>query len=129
MRKNEEYQLCKAIAIYLRLQYPKVIFHYDLAGLNLSRAQAGMTKMIQGSRGFPDLCIYEQNNKYHALFLEVKKESPYLKNSDKLKKDKHIHEQQAMINILISKGYYACFVWKFEQAQQIIDKYMDIKNA
>ena len=85
MRNNREYQICKDIAIYMRLQYPNIIFHFDLAGLNLSRAQAGMMKAIQGGRGYPDLFIAEPRlifrddddlpfgTNYYGLFIEVKK--------------------------------------------------------
>jgi hypothetical protein len=90
MRNNREYQICKNIAIYMRQQYPDVIFHFDLAGLNLSKAQAGMMKAIQGGRGWPDLFIAEIRTifreedelpfgtQYHGLFIEVKKEGTIL---------------------------------------------------
>lgn len=57
--RNEEYQIYKQIATYMRYQYPKVAYRFDQAGLNLSKAQAGMNKAIQDSRGWPDLFIAE----------------------------------------------------------------------
>ncbi len=124
MRSNKEYQICKAISVYLRLQYPNVLFHWDLAGLNLSRAQAGMMKAIQGERGYPDLFIATSSPSYNGLFLEVKAVTPYLKDGMRLKADKHLLEQQAMHMKLKADGYYAIFATGFDEAKEIIDWYL-----
>ena len=94
MRNNREYQICKNIATYMRLQYPAVIFHFDLAGLNLSRAQAGMMKMIQGGRGWPDLFIAEPRGVYHGLFIEIKPEDTKLYNKASMPRTPHLNEQE-----------------------------------
>ena len=128
MRNNREYQICKDIAIYLRLQYPKVIFHFDLAGLNLSRAQASMMKAIQGGRGWPDLFIAESkhyvNSHYRGLFIELKKEGERIYNKKGLPATPHIEEQRAMIEHLRERGYMAEFAVGFDNAKSIIDKYL-----
>ena len=85
MRNNNEYTICKQIAQYMRLQYPEYIYHYDLAGLNLSKAQSGRMKAIQGARGFPDFFLIRPNKMYSGLFLEIKAETPYLKDGKTLK--------------------------------------------
>lgn len=59
MRGHPEYNVAKAIAEYMRFQYPKVLFRTDMAGLNLSKAQAGMNKMVQSGKGWPDFFIAE----------------------------------------------------------------------
>ena len=102
MRQQKEYTLCKAIATYLRLQYPGVIFHYDLAGLNLSRAQAGMTKVIQGSKGWPDLFIARSNAVYSGLFIELKAEDTKLYKRDGSFTTPHIAEQFEMLRHRVS---------------------------
>ena len=127
MRANKEYQICKAISVYLKLQYPSVLFHWDLAGLNLSRAQAGMMKAIQGERGYPDLFIAQQKAKgieWLGLFLEVKAVTPYLKDGFTLKSDKHLKEQRLMHRKLHNAGYLAMFVTGFDEAREIIDQYL-----
>ena len=127
MRSQKEYNTCKAIAQYLRLQYPNVIFHFDLAGLNLSRAQAGMTKAIQGGKGWPDLFIAEpgQKFKYHGLFLEIKTEDTKLLN--KMRSGyatQHLFDQAMFIDRLQKKGYKAEFACGFDEAKTIIDNYL-----
>lgn len=134
MKSNEEYQVCKQIAIYLRYQYPDIIYHFDLAGLNLSRAQAGMMKAIQGKRGWADLTIAEPKplSPHHGgfgfcgLFLEVKKEGTkiFLKDGKTLVADEHIREQHEMLAALRKRGYYAEFGIGFEHCKQQISNYL-----
>jgi len=124
MRSNKEYQICKAISVYLRLQYPSVMFHWDLAGLNLSRAQAGMMKAIQGGRGYPDLFIAHPVEQAKGLFIEVKAVTPYLKDGVTLKSDKHLKEQQHCHICLRQRGYVAVFGTDFDECKEIIDKYL-----
>jgi len=125
MRNNREYQICKNIATYLRLQYPKVIFHFDLAGLNLSRAQAGMMKAIQGGRGWPDLFIAEPRGEYKGLFIEVKTEDTKLRKKDMTCATPHIQEQWSCIIDLEQRGYMARFAIGFDEAKTIIVEYMN----
>ena len=124
MKRNIEYNLCRAIAIYLRLQYPNVLFHYDLAGLNLSKAQAGMMKSIQGGRGWPDLFIAEPRGTYKGLFIEVKPENTRLLKQNEQPATEHIGEQFAVIAELEKRGYAACFGVGFNQCKEIIDNYL-----
>ena len=124
MRNNREYQICKDIAIYMRLQYPNVLFHFDLAGLNLSRAQAGMMKAIQGNRGFPDLFIAEAKNGYSGCFIEVKVEGIklYKKNFEAI--TPHVDEQLEFQDILRIKGYKCDFGIGWDECKLLIDQYL-----
>lgn len=127
-----EKQLHKQICDYLHLQYPKVIFNTDMAGIKLTIGQATQAKKLRSSNSFPDIVIYEQstettpfpfdNIEYHALFLEVKKENPYrVTKQEVLKKFK---PQADMMLELRKRGYKAEFTWKFTQAKNIIDTYL-----
>jgi len=130
MRSQKEYIVCKQVAAYLRAQYPSVIFHFDLAGLNLSRAQAGMMKAIQGGRGWPDLFIAERDSKglYLGLFIEIKPENAKLMKTYSTQfTSEHIAEQFECLAILKRKGFQACFVIGFDEAKYIIDKYLTAK--
>ena len=124
MRNNREYQICKDIAQYMRLQYPAVLFHFDLAGLNLSRAQAGMMKAIQGNRGFPDLFVAESRLGYHGLFIEVKIEGTrlYKRNFEAI--TPHIAEQLEFQDVLRLKGYKCEFGIGWDGCKEIIDQYL-----
>jgi hypothetical protein len=133
MRNNREYQICKDIAIYMRLQYPNVIFHFDLAGLNLSRAQAGMMKAIQGGRGWPDLFIAEVRTFEDefgsvrissGLFIEVKKEGTIIWKTKGGPKSDHIKEQIDCLNYLTEQGYTADFGIGFDDCKNMIDEYL-----
>lgn len=126
MKRNAEYQLSKAISIYLRLQYPSVLFHWDLAGLNLSIVQAGMMKVIQGGRGWPDLFIAEPRGIYHGLFIEVKMEGIRLLNRKDEYATEHLKEQAQMIIELEQRGYAATFGIGFNQCKEIIDNYLSV---
>lgn len=123
-RENREYQICKDISIYLRLQYPLVIFHWDLAGLNLSRAQSGMMKSIQFHRGFPDLFIAESRLGYNGLFIEVKAEGTRLYKRNFEAATPHIGEQSEFMDGLRLKGYKCAFGIGFDECKSIIDSYL-----
>jgi uncharacterized cupredoxin-like copper-binding protein len=100
-----------------------------MAGIKLTIGQATQAKKLRSGNGFPDIMIFENYlNKdtlviYSVLFLEVKKETPYKKNG-MLKKDKHLLEQFKMHQKLIQRGYKVEFVWTFDKAKEIIDKYL-----
>lgn len=124
MRNNKEYIICKQIATYLRLQYPDVIFRFDMAGLNLSMAQAGMNKVIQCGKGWPDLFIAEPRHPYKGLFLEIKADGVKLHKKDMSFTSPHLEEQNYMMLRLRKRGYSANFVIGFDQAKNEIDMYL-----
>ena len=124
MRNNREHQICKDIALYLRLQYPAILYHFDLAGLNLSRAQAGMMKSIQGNRGFPDLFIAESRLGYRGLFIEVKVEGTKLYKRNFEAVTPHIAEQLEFHEGLRLKGYKCEFGIGWDECKSIIDSYL-----
>ena len=122
-----EKELHKQICNYIKLQYPNVLFNTDMSGLKLTLGQAVQAKKLRSCNGFPDIVIYEHrlhDTYYGALFLEVKKESPYKKDSNELKKSEHVEIQDKLHIDLRLKGYYVEFVWTFEMAKNIIDKYL-----
>jgi len=122
-----EYNLCKAIADYLRLQYPHVEYRFDLAGLCLSKAQAGMNKALQKRRGFPDLQIMEPRGQYHGAFFEIKAEGVRSEKKNGEFASDHIEEQAAYLSRLMERGYYARFVVGFDDAKSKIDYYINLK--
>jgi hypothetical protein len=124
MRQNREYLICKDIAMYIKLQYPTVIFHFDLAGLNLSKAQAGMNKAIQFHRGFPDLFIAEPRMGYSGMFIEVKAEGTKLYKKNFEAYTPHIAEQSEFMDILRIKGYKCEFGVGWDECHKLIDQYL-----
>lgn len=136
MRVDREHQLYEKIARYLQLQYPSVIYRFDIAAdLKLTMGQAAKHKRLHPRRGYPDLFIAEKKwdvrliEPYAGLYLEIKAEgnSPFKKDGT-LKKDEHLKEQNEMLWNLRDKGYKAEFAVGFEEAKQIIDDYLGINK-
>lgn len=126
-----EAELQKQVAIYIRMQYPDVIFHSDFgSGAKLSPWQARMQKMQNGGRrAWPDMMIAEPMGNYHGLFIELKREGARLKKQNGEWASSHIAEQNIMLNELSNKGYKAEFAIGFEQALDLIDDYLGGKYA
>lgn len=125
-----EHEMYMQIADYMRYQYPKVIYRFDLAAdLKLSIGQAKKHKRLQGRRGYPDLfiafvrCLGDRY--YHGLFLEIKRPDVkiYKKNGE-LVANAHIREQAVVLDELRKCGYKAEFACGFDEAKKIIDGYL-----
>lgn len=115
-------QVCQHISFH----YPDAIFNSDGAGNNLSRAQAGMNKLLRSRAGYPDLFIAEPRGKYHGMFIELKRDGTtiYLKNGD-MTTNPHIREQAEMLADLRARGYWADFCVGVDEAIKHIDDYMN----
>lgn len=127
MSEHRETQIYRDIALYLKMQYPKVMYHFDPTGLNLTKTQAGILKSIQGGKGYPDLFIIEpsKDRKYIGLFIEVKKEGTNLyKNKGIDYIDDHVLSQALCLDALERRGYRAVFGIGFDVCKSIIDKYL-----
>ena len=143
MKQQPEFQLQVEVCNYLNLQYPKVLFYSDTgSGAKLTPQQAYRNNLIKkiGYKN-PDLFIIYANAKWHGLFLELKKETPYKKTGglkkqlvsiNKTVKGKiikvgsydHLELQEQSLKDLRLKGFMACFCWSFEMAKNTIDDYM-----
>jgi hypothetical protein len=123
MKKQPEYHLQKQICQWLSAEFPDVLFISTGQG-KLTAAQAARNKAIQKD-GFkcPDLFIITKNKLHAGLFIELKTEPP-LRKDGRLKTNTHIQAQADSILQLQFRGYAACFVWSFEQAQEIIRNYL-----
>ena len=122
MRKEDI--LTNQISNYLQIQYPKVIFHFDLSsGGKTSIGMAVRNKKINPWRGYPDLFICQPTTKYAGLFIELKVDEVMTKKGY-LKKNKHIEEQFQIMQKLSMKGYTCMFGVGFEKTKNIIDNYL-----
>ena len=124
-KASPEYDLYKAVATYLRLQYPYVLYHFDPTGLSLTKTQAGKLKAIQGGSGYPDLFIMEPKGRYHGLFIEIKPEGTRLRKKNGEPASDHIFTQFTYCNELRKKGYHATVCVGYDEIKKIIDKYMN----
>ena len=123
-----EYSLQAALAQWLEIEFPNVLFHSDLSGVRMPIGLANKMRRVNPYRGFPDMFIAEARGKYHGLFIELKrkKEDLYTKQG-KLRQTQHIKEQAEMLRILRERGYYATFSWGFEPTQALIRNYLNEK--
>lgn len=121
-----EAELQKNVALYLKLQYPEVLFHSDFgSGVKLSYKQAIAQKMQNGGRrAWPDMFIAEPQGEYHGLFIELKKEGVRLKKMNGDWATEHIAEQYDVLDRLRFRGYKAEFAVGFEEAVELIDDYL-----
>lgn len=127
------------VALYLRMQYPDVLFRSDFgAGAKLRPWQAKVQKMQNGGRrAWPDMFIAEPaprcidgswDYEWHGLFLELKKEGTRLKKKNGGWASEHIAEQANVLKELREKGYKADFAVGFDQAIQVIDRYLSLRR-
>lgn len=127
MRNNPEYHLYRQVSAYLKYQYPKVLYHFDPTGLNLSKAQAGMNKSIQKGKGYPDLVILEKRGNHGALFIELKPEGTKLYKLNGEPSSPHIAEQLNYLLELRKRGYCIAFGVGFDNVKTLIDNYLNGK--
>jgi hypothetical protein len=120
-----EFKLQVSIAKYLNLKYPKIMFESSPINLNLTEGQRKMMAAIQKDHFHPpDMKLYESRRGYIGFALELKKETPYLKDGVTLKADKHLQNQQESIEIMRGKGWLAGFYWDFDTIKTAIDWYL-----
>lgn len=127
-----ESELQIAVADYLRLRYPSVLFHSDYgSGVRLTIGQAVRQKRQNGGRrAWPDMFIakpkYEVARvmKYAGLMLELKKEGARLYKKNGEPASEHIAEQAQVLEKLREEGYAAEFAVGFDEAKKIIDDYL-----
>lgn len=122
----KESDLQVAVADYLRLRYPDVIFHSDFgSGIKLTKGQAMKQKRQNGGRrGWPDMFIAEGRGKFRGLFIELKKDKTRIKKKNGEWASEHIAEQAQLLSRLRGRDYEAQFAVGFDEAVDIIDKYL-----
>ena len=123
-----EYNLHKAVVMYINMKYPKALYHSDLSGVKMSMGTIRKMAALNKYRGFPDLILYEKNMKYIGLVMELKKEgsSPFKKNGD-LKTSEHLDNQVFWLNHLAKLGFKTSFVVGVPEAIKTIDDYFNNK--
>ena len=125
-KEQPEYQMQKQFAKWLQWKYPDVLFCSDtVAQIKLTFPQQARNKAIQKADfKWPDIFIAETRREFGGLYIELKAETPYLKDGVTLKKNEHVETQASCMEMLRSKGYYCTFAWSFEQCVDVFEKYM-----
>lgn len=133
MRQREEV-LYQQLAKYLNAQYPDVIYHFDLSGVN---NPSQYTRNLYGwlnARAWPDLFIAKpyiyQNASgeelvMNGLFLGLKREGTRVyKKDDVTPASPHVAEQLKKLDQLHDAGYEAYIAVGFDEARAYIDDYL-----
>lgn len=108
-----EYQECLIYAQWLNLN--KVLYcHIPNEGLR-SRATGARLKKIGLRSGFPDYFIYEPRGGYHGLAIEMKRKAKFIISE----------KQEAWINALKHRGYYASICNGADEAIKLTDYYLN----
>lgn len=121
-----EAELQKALADYLRLRHPGILFHSDFgSGAKLTPGQAVAQKRMNGGRrAWPDLFVAEQRDPWCGLFLELKRPGTRLKKRDGSWASAHLAEQAEVLAELEKKGYAAEFAVGLDEAIKAIEDYL-----
>jgi len=98
---------------YLRLAYPEALYCASAGGMRTSYLQAIKMKRTGYVKGFPDLFIYEPNQDYHGLAIEMKKEKGGVASP----------EQKQWQEQLRNRGYASYICKGNEEAIKVIDEY------
>ena len=75
---------------------------------------------------WPDVFVAQPSGEFAGLFLEFKAKSPFKKDGVTLLANEHAEAQARTMERLRVKGYKCEFVWGFQQAQEIVNKYFSI---
>lgn len=126
MPRKREQVVQLALCGHLRTEYPGVIFYSDFAaGLKLPIWLASLRKAMASGRGIPDLMVDAKRGDFGGLRLELKAEGEriWLKDGS-ISQDKHVQEQNKVLEALRAEGYCAEFAVGLEQGKGILDWYM-----
>ena len=121
-----ELQEQEMLVNYIEVNYPEILPVSTLNGFKLPIGLAVKAARLNKKRGIPDLIILEPKGKYHGLMIELKRtgEKIYKKNGELYEND-HLREQDKILRHLRSRMYYARFCIGFEEARDVLNKYMN----
>ena len=130
----KEHEIQLKVCRYIKAKYPRAKFNSDMAGEFIGRngsknwQQLKKISLQRSSDGFPDLVIYEKNEKHIGLAIELKtiNGTPYLKDGQYAKnyrKGGKKFNQIIWLNHLQKLGFYATFGVGYDETIKIIDNY------
>ncbi len=103
-------------AAYMQGKYPELNLMYHIPnGGSRNKLEAANLKRQGVKAGVPDICLPVARGLYHGLYIEMKNTSG---------KNKATAKQKDWIDELKKQGYMAivCFGW--QEASEVIEKYM-----
>lgn len=112
---------------WIRENHPDLLMSADASGIKLTIGQAmKMKRSGTVNRGWPDTSIFEPNDTYHGLLIELKRdgEKIYKVKSPNEFASPHLVEQAITMKRLNAKGYCATFAVGLEEAIKIVKSYL-----
>lgn len=102
-----ENSIALRLSVWVKKNYPDVIFAHDLMGCHLGEEQrAFYVNLRNPSRGYPDLFIAEPLHGYHGLYLEEKVEKGGVVSSEQ--NDIHQRLRLRGYKVEVGKGLIEC---------------------
>lgn len=137
---NLELRIHKDIADYIKKYYPSVYFISDPLGLHVFQSIKNTLIATNSNHKHLDIPILKRSVclKYCGLILEVKKETPFLKDGLTLKKQPeyikvgsslvydgdHLEKQFQVMQMLRLEGFKCEWCWSLDQAIEILNSYL-----
>lgn len=120
IKMNKEESLTIAVADYLRLQYPNVLFTHIANERQTTPQRGAKFKRMGVRKGMPDIMIFcdkmydrEYSLKYYGLAIELK-----------IKPNKLTESQIEVLEYLVNNGWVYEVCYDFDEAQRKIDNYL-----
>jgi hypothetical protein len=114
-----------SVVQWLKLKWPKVLFHTDSAGELVFHSQRQRhAKLNHEGIKWPDLQILEARRGYFGCLIEIKREGENLYNDKGMFKTNHLLIQSETLQALSDRNYYAVFSKGFTDTVRVIDWYL-----
>lgn len=118
MKAEDSLQI--AVANYLRLAYPKVLWTHVANERQTSPQRGAKLKKMGVRAGMPDLLIFKvktETSRYSGLFVGLAIEL-------KIGKNKPTTNQIVCLEQFESEGWYVDMCYSFDAAKKVIDNYL-----
>lgn len=112
MRTKED-SLQIAVADYLKLQYPNVLWWHTPNGGARNPIEGAKLKKMGVRAGVSDVIMIEKSKEFIGLAIELK-----------IKPNKPTNQQLEFMIALQKKGFKCCICWNFDEAKLAIDNYL-----
>ena len=111
-KRTEAYEQA-AVAMWLNINHPKVLWTASAGGMRTSIGTAKKMKAMGYKKGCPDIMIFERRSGFCGLFIELK-----------VKGGTRQPEQIDFIQELSRRGYFAVFAYGYDEAVEVIEQYL-----
>lgn len=114
MKPEDRLQI--AVATYLRAKYPETLWCHIANERQTSPQRGAKLKKMGVRAGMPDVMVFRRSgtNKYIGLAIELK-----------VGNNKPTEAQYDVMYHLKCLGWFTAFCWSFDEAQKIIDEYIN----